>query len=403
MAIQVQHVTASMEGLLPVDRFGVRELEEMRLILRGESVVDWRRLSFRGRDEVDAFIRLCLFRPDHPADEARLREILAEAVDYLRKEFRYRVTGVVARPAEIHDLFLIASGVGEHKKWRRIACIVLKVMHTIFHTDSREMLFRTPISSAEFAGLIDRRVQAVAAQLQAIGAPIVDFTGNMKTRESMITKLLAKRETVAAQIFDKVRYRIVTRGEADILPVLHFLTTHLFPFNFVVPAQTQNSLVSLTKLIEQTPSLTEHAARMQSHLEEEGGAFFERRRRHAVNEFSGKGYRVLNLIADVPVRLDEHLCMIEGARRIPARPEIAFAPVEFQIIDEATARANEEGENSHERYKRRQNIRVLRRLSKGLVIPRRRPVAVPAVAETLEAAEDDAETPAKTGTDRAKS
>ena len=392
MAIQVQHVTASMEGLLPAARFGVRELEEMRLILRGDSVVDWRRLSFRDRAEVDAFIRLCLFRPEHPADEARLREILAEAVEYLRKEFRYRVTDAVAKPAELHDLFLIASGMGEHRKYRRIACIVLKVMHTIFHTDSREMLFRTPISSAEFAALIDRRVQAVAAQLRAIEAPIVDFVGNVKSRESMITKLLAKRETVAAQIFDKVRYRIVTRTEDDILPVLHYLTQHLFPFNFVVPSQTQNSLVSLTELIEQTPSLAEHAARMQTHMDDDAGSFHERRRKHAINEFSGKGYRVLNLIADVPVRLDEHLCMIEGARRIPARPEIAFAPVEFQIVDEATARANEQGENSHERYKRRQNLRVLRRLSRGLVVPRRRPVAVPAGEATEEPSK-------KTGTD----
>ncbi|AKU91260.1 TIGR04552 family protein [Vulgatibacter incomptus] len=366
MAIQVQHVSASMQGLLPVDRFGVRELEEIRLILRGGSVIDWRRLSFRDRDEVDGFIRLCLFRPEHPADEARLREILAEAVDYLRRVFRYRVTDVVAHPRELHDLFLIASGVGEHRKWRRIACIVLKVMHTIFHTDSREMLFRTPISSSEFAALIDRRVQAVAIQLKEAGAPLVDFVGSVKTRESMITKLLAKRESVAAQIFDKVRYRIVTRTEADILPVLHFLTTHLFPFSFVVPAQSQNNLVSFHQLLEETPSLAEHAAQLQSHLETE--EVYDRRK--GMNEFSGKDYRVINFVADVPVRLDEHLCMIEGARRIP-RPEIAFAPVEFQLVDEETARLNEEGASSHDRYKRRQRVRVLRRLSKGLVVPKR--------------------------------
>ncbi len=371
MAIQVHNVVASMEGLLPSARFGVRELEEMRLILRGDSVIDWRRLHFQDRDEADAFIRLCLFRPEHPADDARMREILAEAVAYLRSEFRYRVAEAIANPAEIHDIFLIASGVGEQRRLRRIACIVLKVMHTIFHTESREMLFRTPISSAEFASLIDRRVQAVATQLRAIDAPIVDFVGSVKSRESMITKLLAKRESVAAQIFDKVRYRIITREKADILPVLHYLTRHLFPFNFVVPAQTQNNLVSLQRLVDETPSLAPHAARMQTHLNGEGSVFHERRRSHAVNEFSGGGYRVLNLIADVPVRLDEHLCMIEGPRRIPTRPEIAFAPVEFQIIDEQTARANEEGENSHERYKRRQSLRVLRRLSRGLVVPKK--------------------------------
>lgn len=370
MAIHLQHISPGLEGLRPIERFGVRELEEIRLILQGDSVIDWRRLSFEDREEVDRYLRLCLFRPEHPADEARIREILAEAVEYLRVAFRYRVTAAVANPREVHDLFLIASGVGEHAKWRRIACIVLKVMHTIFHTDSREMLFRTPISSEELASLIDRRVQAVAAQLREADAPILDFVGSVKTRESMITKLIAKRESVAAQIFDKVRYRIVTRDERDILPVLNYLASHLFPFNFAVPAQTQNNLVSLSKLIEQTPALAVHAAKMQSHLV--GGAPDPLEER-GINEFSGQGYRVLNFVADVPVRLDEHLCMVEGSRRIRARPEIAFAPVEFQIVDEATAKGNEEGENSHERYKRRQAVRVLRRLSRGLVVPKRSP------------------------------
>jgi uncharacterized protein (TIGR04552 family) len=51
---------------------------------------------------------------------------------------------------------------------------------------------------------------------------------------------------------------------------------------------------------------------------------------------------------------------------------VVFALVEFQVVDRATARANEEGDSSHERYKRRQLKRVLRRLSRGLVVPKRK-------------------------------
>jgi uncharacterized protein (TIGR04552 family) len=49
---------------------------------------------------------------------------------------------------------------------------------------------------------------------------------------------------------------------------------------------------------------------------------------------------------------------------------VAFGLVEFQIIDERTARTNEEGDNSHEQYKARQRAQVLRRLARGLVVPR---------------------------------
>ena len=38
---------------------------------------------------------------------------------------------------------------------------------------------------------------------------------------------------------------------------------------------------------------------------------------------------------------------------------------EFQIVDQQTAITNEEGDNSHEKYKERQQIRVKQRLQYG--------------------------------------
>lgn len=369
MAIEVRRVLASTQAILPLERFGVRELEEIRLILRGGSVIDWRRLNFRTYEEVDAFLRLCLFRPGEAADDARMRAILEESVEYLRSVFRYRVADVVAEPDSIHELFLIASDVGPHRKWRRIACIVLKVMHTLFHTDSREMLHRLPIASEALARRVDERVRAWAAALKESGAPVVEFTGSVKTRESTITKLLSKRESVATQIFDKVRYRIITEEKEDILSVINHLTTHLVPFNLVVPAQTENTLLSFSGLIESIPSFKELVPELQLDPYEATELEWEKKK-GKLNEFSGKTYRVLNFIADVPVRLDDFQAAV-GLVGQPKDPAIVFVPVEFQFLDRETARENEIGENSHERYKRRQQLRVLRRLSRGLVVPRR--------------------------------
>src|SRR5207249_4467254 len=115
----------------PVEAMGVAELEAIRLILRGGSVIDWRRLNFRTRGEVEHFLRLNLFELNDPKDERRLRNVLEQAVEYLRGAFGYRVAAPVAQPEDVRDLFLFASGAKEPLKLRRIACVVAKCMHVV--------------------------------------------------------------------------------------------------------------------------------------------------------------------------------------------------------------------------------------------------------------------------------
>src|SRR5207244_4834798 len=139
---------------LPVPQsWSLGDLERMRLILRGGSVIDWRRLHFQTKEEVDHYLRLCLFEPNDPFDRGRLQRILDEAVDYLRTTFRYSVAEEVAQPAQVQDLFLLASGVG-NPKLRRIACLVLKVMHVVHHMEARALLHRARVSEDELCQLI---------------------------------------------------------------------------------------------------------------------------------------------------------------------------------------------------------------------------------------------------------
>lgn len=364
-------MSAFFEPLFPdlpvrrVEEMGLKELERIRLILRGGSVIDWRRLHFQTRDEVDRYLRLCLINPDDPTDEAWLRTILADAVAYLRKTFNYQVAEAVANPREIHDVFLYASGVLEPVRYRRIACIVLKVMHVLQHIEGRDLLFRLEVSEAEIAELLARRVAMVVQEMTAKGIPVEEFALSFKSRDSLITKLLAKRETVAAQVYDKTRFRIVTRSREDIVPALYFLIQRLFPFNFVVPGQTENSLISFRELIERYPNLSSHANELHLATDyDEDVTDYQGK-----NVFSGRGYRVLNFVVDIPIRLDAWLPPPAEDHR-DRKNRIGFGLVEFQIVDQETALLNEEGENSHERYKQRQKLRVLRRLSRGLVVPR---------------------------------
>jgi len=339
------------------DRWTLGDLERMRLILRGGSVIDWRRLHFQTREEVDRYLRLCLFEPDDANDRARLQRILDEAVDYLRTAFRYHVAEAVAHPRDVQELFLLASGVGEQSaRLRKIACLVLKVMHVVHHVEARGLIHRARFGEDELNRLATERVDAAIAQLRREGMPISSAAGSVKTKHSVITKLLAKRETLAAQIYDRVRYRVETAGRDHVLPVLVRLCDLLVPFNFVVPGQTQNTLISFRKLVHDWPALRPLARELQIGLHHE-------EQESQQNEFSGGSYRVLNFVVDLPVRLPESAVEAGDGR-------IAFCMVELQLLDQETASANEQGENSHSRYKKRQLRKVLRRLSRGLLVPR---------------------------------
>jgi uncharacterized protein (TIGR04552 family) len=349
-----------------VEEMGLKELERIRLILRGGSVIEWRRLHFKTWDEVDRFLRLLQVDPTRAHDEAWVRTVLADSVEYLRKTFDYKVADAVANPNMIHDLFLLASGQID-KKYRKIACVVLKTMHVLQHIEARELRFKIAVSESEVAQMVTERVLAVMDEGRQKGLPIVEFSDSIKTRESTITKLIAKKDSTAAVIYDRTRFRVIVKEQDDIIPALYFLTQRLLPFNFVVPSQTDNSIFRFKDLIARYPNFR----KLEKHLHLD--VDYEEREGKSSNVFSGASYRILNFVADVPIRLDQYLPPPELDDRV-RKGRITLATCEFQICDERTANENERGENSHERYKARQREVVLKRLSRGLVVPKRREV-----------------------------
>src|SRR5437899_1286552 len=65
------------------------DVEAIRLLLRGGSVIDWHRLAFHNLDEVDRFLRVNEFDPAVEGTLERLEELRAEAVEYLQRNFSY--------------------------------------------------------------------------------------------------------------------------------------------------------------------------------------------------------------------------------------------------------------------------------------------------------------------------
>ncbi|HWO26505.1 MAG TPA: TIGR04552 family protein [Kofleriaceae bacterium] len=321
------------------------DVDAVRLLLRGESVVDWHRLSFSDHAEVDRFLRLNEFDPESDDETSRLEDLRADSVDYLSRAFAMAIPDEVAADLPARDLFLVASSHGPHQKW---ACVVLKVMHIIHHISGRAGLLKLPVSDEIIFREVELKVMQVVEQLRQAGAPLAEWEWSRKPRDSQITKLLAKRSTLAASIYDKLRFRLIVPTRQDLLPMLATLTRQLIPFNYIVPGESLNQLVDLGELI-----------RAQAEAQAGGQAEGARTKETTLNEFSGPEYRIINFVADLPLRIDR---LLPRGDIPPDLAHVIFVLTEFQIADKSTALQNESGASSHEAYKARQHERVRMRL-----------------------------------------
>jgi uncharacterized protein (TIGR04552 family) len=177
----------------------------------------------------------------------------------------------------------------------------------------------------------------------------------------LITKLLAKKESIAADVYDNLRFRMITNTEEQLVFVLRELTQRLVPYNYVIPGQSVNDIVKIRETLSRSPSLERFLPEIT-----DLAAIAADKRPSPQNEFSGPGYRVINFVADLPVRIDKYLCRLPDDPLFAESGTIVFVLTEFQIIDARTAENNESGENSHDRYKERQMARVKARLMHGM-------------------------------------
>lgn len=325
---------------------GLQDINELRLLLRGDSVIDWHRLDFENHEQVIRLLALNGLEWEDPEDQRRVEQLRFQAVRYIRDTLRLRLDESIAGECDPLDLFLIASGRG---KGQRQACLLLKVMHILYHLDARELRTMLAIADSELFALVEESVAMMFDELRSAGIPVVEFAWSRKTRSSLLTKLMIKKQTSAARVFDRLRFRLVVEGEKDLERALHVMLRRCIPFNYVVPEETVNTLINPASLDERAHALMDapngSGASMPSAMH---------------NEFSARGFRMLNFIADLPVRVDDLLW--SNSELGAARGRVVFVLAEFQVMDRATATENQLGDSSHEAYKQRQHARVKERL-----------------------------------------
>ena len=327
---------------------GPLDIESALLSLTGGSVVDWIALRFSTHDEVNNV--LALWSCDvmrHAWARERLRYLYNQAVNYLEEHLGLTIRAEVRRPDDVRDAFIAASERERFSRDRIQYCAALKLMHVINHLEMQELRAQVAVRDLDLTQLAYDIVLRKAEQMRSEGFPLRAFYGNKKSRPSVITKLLAKREATAATIFDKLRFRIVTERREDLVPAIAWLCRHLIPFAAVTPGESHNNLLSYEELHDLTRMVPGFVLPPAP----------------PPNPHSGAVYRVINFIAELPV------CVYDVQGVAPPRNrallgEAVMVTVEFQLVDAETDTMNESGEGRHELYKERQAVRVYERLGR---------------------------------------
>lgn len=337
-------------------RLTLGDVERVRLILRGGTVIDWRRLNVSSINDCKALLRVNEFDPDDESDITRLSEIQHRAVDYLERNFGFTFVADITNAPRTSDLMLFAAG--RDPVLRPQACMVLKLMHIINHIEACELRSILSISDHDLFQLVEEKVTRVAQEMKNIGFPILEFLISHKTRDSLITKILGKRQTIRAYIFDRVRLRIVTASVNDIIPAVSYMSQHLFPFNYTVPGESHNSIFDFPAFAKLHSSIRAMVPKFQIDLK------YEDEMRPPVNVSTSNVFRTANFVVDLPIRIDKQ--RIQAWSSGPSTsPGLVHVLTEFQIVDQISHARNECGEASYEKYEARRMAKVRERLLHG--------------------------------------
>jgi uncharacterized protein (TIGR04552 family) len=332
------------------------EIERAHLVLRGGSVIDWRRFNVASRAECDAILHVNGFDLHDADDRTYLEEIRLSAIDYLERTLKFTFASEIRNAESVPGLMLMAAG--RDVVLRRQACAVLKVMLVVHHIEARELKSRLNISDHTLFHLLEEKAARVISEMQDQGYPIFDFQISRKTHDSIITKLLSKRQGNRAMLYDMLRFRIVTATTEEIVPVVAYLSQHLFPFHYTVPGESHNSLFNLRDYIRRHPRLSKIIPELQVDL------LYENEMHTTPNPDTSGTFKTINFIVDLPLRLEDRQLNI-WAPGLKLSSRVVHVLAEFQVVDQVSHLGNERGEASHTQYRSRRLAKVRQRLLGG--------------------------------------
>ncbi|MCB9533096.1 MAG: TIGR04552 family protein [Myxococcales bacterium] len=371
----------------------------MDTMISGKSGIDVPRLYLTSLADAEDFLGAYGYDWADEHDRVEVESLRREALEFiegllLNDEPDLAVLPLVREERDVRKLLLWASAppIGPRQLW---ACTMLRVMHTFAHCGSYFQKMFADAIHQQVTARFDAHIHQTADGLKLGSGPdaiplyAYQIRGT-KSRDSLALKLLQKAENVAADVFDWIGLRFVTRHRFDALLVAKYLRVHnLVVFANVRPGRSRNTLIDTAGLRTDMAELEEavRAGKMAEH--ERLDAL---RRRVVARGYPGQGARSANPFSlstyhSIQFTVTQQVSVANpylaataprpGGRRVTAptalltramnlvgtNPEVRFFfPYEIQILDQDSFVESRSGRASHDVYKLRQRLAVKRRL-----------------------------------------
>jgi len=389
----------------------------MEVLIGGRSSIDLNELRVGSWEEATAFLHAYGYDPDNPADGRRIHAGLIEAVTFIERQLlaprewrRIKPPDDILYADDVRHLLLAASSKGPTERLKRAwACAILRVLHTIAHIEGVTRSVDIAVAREQIFARFQEHLTRDAAGRLWLGADDVRVElahvewKAAKTRNSILLKLLHKRDNVAETIYDFIGIRFVTKSVSDVMLVVKCLRHyHMIVYPNAYPSRARNNLLDLKRFRVQIETLREMLT-AGSISPDEFESMVGRLSASApaagispVNPHSAASYRSIQLTGRQIIRtqdsqlewlaklkhaqatetlppgaaqmLAELVHLVEGWHSVKDERDIAaFFPFEVQILDAESYALARTGDANHDRYKLSQ-VRAARKRVLGKVL-----------------------------------
>ncbi len=386
--------------MAPIPRFPLTP-EITRVVLGGGSFIDQDGLHIEDRDEARDFTLHYGYDLDIPYQRAHVIRVFEDALVFT-EEVILEGTGLDL-PLEILELqdpldLLVWASRRPRDLLSRWSCVVLRVMHTLFHVDNNVYLRFLPEIQQQIFEQYDRYLvpqnDGTWLLKGRYEVPLLACRRKeSKDRVSMLLKLLHKPENVAETIYDQIGIRLVAEDLLGVLLVIRFLMDHhVLMATHIKPSRTRNLMVDLGALEHWMHGLpADFDARNLSReaRAELAGRLTLRGAESDNNPYSSSSYSAVQFTARSLVRLPSPAVsalekVLERFRAV-GRPDEGdllripeliqeqeeftfFFAHEVQIMERTGFDRTVSGPASHAEYKQRQREAARKRVLQGISI-----------------------------------
>ncbi|MBY0449387.1 MAG: TIGR04552 family protein [Cyanobacteria bacterium] len=346
-------------------------------MLSGKSSIDLNGVPFRSREDAEQFLIHYGFDWHEDSDRAELVGLFEEAVRFINHVLLAKQPETLPKtlkeipPGFLADvnrdiLSLMMIGADKNHPEQPWACALLKVMHTLAHIQNGPLYTHFDVAKEQILNKINRVLDRDPEGHFLLGIPgpqgrvlpIYAFEKkDRKSRESILVKLLSKKENVAQEVHDMIGLRLVTFTEAEALLALDILRENrVIVFPNIIPSRSRNTLVDLTCMKEQYESIAGKILQGEATAEALSDWFQgntpqcvwdseENTNFSAHNPSSSRHYRSIHITCRQLIRVKDPKTGFENR---------FFYPFEIQITDKASYLENKDGSSAHAHYKERQ-------------------------------------------------